>query len=135
MSVAANQLIKGQYPSHRGNFPVAASKHIYQGVLAFLASGYLTDVIASGANNFAGIVVREVDNSAGSNGDLRAEVYTDGVFYLTGSGFTQASVGSLAYASDNYTVTATSTNNTKIGRIAEYVSSTIVGVKLDTVQA
>lgn len=134
MAVTANQLMTVRRPGARNNVPVAASKRLYEGTLSFLASGYLTDVVNTGSNKFAGVVIGEVDNSSGSAGDLNAEVYREGDFVLTGSGFSQATVGSKIYASDNYTVTTTSTNNTLIGVCVGYVSATKILVAIDAHQ-
>lgn len=134
MSVAANQIASQSRGCRRG-YLVAAAIRLYQATLAFIsANGYLTDTTGSGANRFAGLVVDEADNSAGAAGAIKGEVYREGEFLLTGSGFTQASVGQDAYASDNYTITAGAgaAGSVRIGEITEYVSATQVWVKLDT---
>lgn len=133
MSVAVGQTLQRQ-ESCRNNAPVAASTHLYEGTLAFLnASGYLDDDTASGVNAFAGLNIDDVDNSSGSNGDKKAELYTEDVFVLTGSGFAQTSVGKRVYATDNYTVTIdpTAANAVFIGWCRTYVSSTQIGVELE----
>jgi predicted RecA/RadA family phage recombinase len=120
---------------------VDAAIHIYQGTMVFFertsgsSEGYGTDTDDGGANNFAGIAVDECDNSAGAAGAKSVEVFTEGTFELKGTGFSQAIVGDLAYAGDNYTVTATSGGMSKIGRFVEYVSTTKMGVKIDVPQA
>lgn len=132
MAVSANQLISRKQGC-REAFPVAASTRIYEGTLVFLnVSGYADDDTASGANPFAGLAIKEADNSAGGAGDIKVEVWQEGTFLLTGTGFTQASVGQNAFATDNYTITAApSASGVKIGRIEEYVSSTQVYVSID----
>ena len=140
MAVTANQLIKKQGTCDRSSGPVAASTHLYQGTLAFFertsgaGEGYLTGDDDGGANDFAGIVIGEVDNSSGDAGDKNAEMYVSGTFELQGTGFTQATAGDLAYASDNFTVTASASSTTKIGAFVEYVSTTKMMVKIDVVQ-
>lgn len=133
MSVAANQ-VTPRADDCRGSLPVAASTTIYEQTLVFAnASGYADDDTASGVNTFAGVAIDEYDNSAGSNGDVASEFWTEGKFKLTGANFTQASVGKDAYASDNYTVTQTPTASTvRIGTIVGYVSSTVVWVAIDS---
>jgi hypothetical protein len=132
MSVSANQLIKRQ-AGCRLAYLVEEATRLYQGTLVFLnAAGYADDDTASGVNRFGGIAIGEVDNSSGADGDLSVECWGEGVFELTGTGFTQASVGRAAYASDNYTVTAApSAAGVRIGTIVEYVSSTKVRVEID----
>lgn len=133
MSAAANQLIARQ-EGCRVAMLVAALTHLYQGTLAFVtAAGYADDDTATGANKFAGVVVGEVDNSAGAAGDLTVELHNEGIFPLVGSGFTQADVGKVCYASDNYTITTTyAPGCVRIGRVKEYVSATVVRVQIET---
>lgn len=131
MAVTANQLTKRQEGCRR-SYP-AAAVHIYEGTLVYLtAAGYATDVTATGVNGFVGIAVAEVDNSAGSAGDLNVEVYTEGDFELTLTGGAQAEVGSLAYGDDNYAVVVTiGSTSVPIGRIVKHVSSTraVISIK------
>lgn len=137
MSVAANQLIT-RGTGCRGNHPVAGSTRLYQGTLAFLnASGYLDDDTASGVNRFAGVNEKDVDNSSGSAGDLRAETLRDGQFLLVGAGFALTSVGQDVYATDNYTLTlnGSAPGAVYVGQITEYVSATKVWVELDPREA
>jgi len=134
MAVTANQLI-ARAEGCKVGMPVAASTRIYQGTLVFAAGGYADDDTASGANRFAGIAIEEKDNSSGSAGDLTVEVWKEGVFELTGSGFAQTSVAKDVYASDNYTLTLTPTASTvRVGTIVEYVSSTRVRVEINPEQ-
>lgn len=132
MAVTANQLRpKCQDPGQLRHCGVLAAKHLYQGTLAFYdATGYLTDDDAAGANKFAGIVENEVDNSDGASGDLVAEFWTGGSYELTGSGFTQADTGKPIYATDNYTITTSSTTATRIGTCDGFVSATKLNVRL-----
>lgn len=136
MAVTANQLIKRQ-DECRKSYPVEESTRIYEGTIAFVnASGYLDDDTASGVNKFAGIAIVEADNSSGADGDKNCEVWTEGVFELTGSGFTQADVGKNAFATDNYTITvADGASAVRIGVVAGYVSATKLMVRLDTYKA
>jgi len=137
MSVSANQTVRAQGAGSRRALPVDAGITLYQATLAFIertsgaSEGYGTSTPDSGNNNFAGVVVEECDNSGGSAGDETAEVFTEGGFVLEGSGFSQDIVGDTAYASDNYTVTPSSSNTTKIGRFSEYISATKMRVDID----
>lgn len=130
MAVTANQLIARQ-DGEKISVPVAASTTLYQGTLSFVdSSGYAEETTGSGANKFAGIVIEQVDNSSGSNGDKEVELWVCGDYELSGSGFTQADVGQNIYATDNYTVTTTAAGGVLIGSVARYVSSTKVVVRL-----
>lgn len=132
MAVTVGQQIKRQ-EGNRGSGAVAASTILYEGTLCFVnATGYLAAVVANGANKFAGIVIYEKDNSAGSAGDLSTEYYREGIFELTGTGFTQADVGKAIYATDNFTITTDPSGGSFVGSCEEYVSSTKLRVKLHT---
>ncbi len=123
MAVTANQLI-ARADRRLANYPLAASTHVYQGTLVFLAAGYASGSIgASGANVFGGIAVAESDNSLGSAGDTKLDCWIEGAFELVGSGFTQADVGKPVYATDNYTIN-TLGNGVRIGKCLSYVSAT-----------
>jgi hypothetical protein len=131
MSVSANQLIVRQ-DGCKVSHPVEESTHLYQGTMAFVnADGYLDDDTNSGANVFAGIVITEVDNDAAVDGAKDCDVWADGVFVLVGSGFTQGTVNSDIYATDNFTVTTTSAGGTYVGRCVGYISSTKIRVKIE----
>ena len=125
MAVTANQIVKMQCGERR-SYPVAASTNIYEGTLVFInASGYADDDTATGVNGFAGIAVRQADNSSGSAGDVWVEVYVEGDFELTGTSLAQTDVGMPAYADDNYAVVnALGSTSVRIGKFVRYVSST-----------
>jgi hypothetical protein len=130
MAVTENKLIDRQ-EGCKNSYPVAATTRLYQGTLAFTnASGYLVGIVASGVNPFAGIVTGEANNSAGLDAAINGEVLTSGVYPLTGSGFSQATVGVDIFATDNYTVTTSSTGASYIGQCVEYISSTKIKVQL-----
>ena len=137
MAVTTNQLVQGQGLGKLLGIPVAAATTLYQGTLAFFertsgaTEGYALGDDDGGNNNFAGVVVDKVDNSAGSAGDKTVEVYTEGSIVLEGSGFHQGYVGDKIYATDNYTVTPSSSSATYIGTCVEYISATKIRVKLD----
>jgi len=131
MSVAANQNVV-RSDCERLSGPIAASTRLYKDTMAFItATGYLDDDTASGVNTFGGIVVDDYDNGSGSAGDISGETRSEGRFLLTGSGFTQASVGKDAYATDNFTITTTPTLTTvRVGKITAYHSTTQVWVEI-----
>lgn len=127
MAVTANQLVVKAEEGRIG-LPVAASTTLYQGTLAFVnTSGYVN---GTAANEFAGVVIEYTDNSGGSNGDLNVELWTRGVFTLTGSGFSQASVGKNIFATDNYTITESADAGILIGRCVGYISATQIKVEI-----
>lgn len=125
MAVTENQLISRE-DGIVGGGPVKAAKKLLQGTLAFIDAGYLTDETNAGANKLAGVVREQADNTDGADGDINANVFERGTFSFPAGSLTLASVGTKAYASDNYTVTNSATGNTYIG--------TIVGIEGDKVR-
>lgn len=132
MAVTANQVVLMQSPSKLIRCK-AAAVNLYQNTIAFwdASTGFITNDDNGGANAFAGIVYQQCDNSGGSAGDKEVELWTEGVFRLTGTSFTQATAGDLIYASDNFTITASSSSTSRIGRAVNFVSATQVDVAID----
>ena len=132
MAVSANQVVLMQDAGDIVQCK-AAAVNLYQNTIAFwdASTGFITNDDNAGANAFAGIVYQQCDNSGGSAGDKVVELWTEGVFRLTGSSFTQATAGDLIYATDNFVTTATSTNASRIGRAVNYVSATQMDVMID----
>lgn len=132
MAVTAEQLITARAPGSLRQVKVEAGEVLYAGTMCFLdADGFA--VPAAGGLRFAGIVRKTVDNSAGADGDLEAEVYTEGTFTLPLASVAQADLTpGLAYASDNYTATTTATSNSFIGTIERVAGSNLAEIRLDT---
>lgn len=105
---------------------------IYRGALVMHnTSGYLAPAATGAGGIFAGVAMEKVDNSGGSAGDVECKYQSEGVFLLEGSGLAQGDVGDMVYASDDQTITKTSTNNPLVGQIIKFVSATQVWVKLE----
>lgn len=116
-----------QVRTKRG-IPVAASSKCYQDTFAGFSSGYARPLTAGDV--FAGIFTRQFDNSAGSAGDLTAEIENGTPFQHAVTGVTGVGdVGSVVYASDDQTLTLTSTSNSPVGVIEQYVSSTTCWIR------
>lgn len=110
--------------------PVKASTVLYSGTLTYIdsATGYITDDDAAGANVFFGVTRDTHDNSAGANGDINCEVYSEGIFFFSGTGFAQDDLGVSAHGVDNFTVALT--GGSVVGKIAEVVSATEISIKI-----
>lgn len=122
MAVTANQLISVGSPTRKVRRKIAAAVRIYNGTLTFvLPAGHLTNIIAAGANVFGGISCQDYDNSAGAAGAVEGETIIEGLVTLINAShsLTIADVESPIYATDNYTLTTTSTNNTLIGTLKD----------------
>jgi hypothetical protein len=131
MTAAAVPLLKQRADDLRVKVPAAVAV-LYENTMAFInASGFADDDTASGVNRFGGMVVKQVDNSGGSAGDLAVELETDGSWVFLGSGFAQSSVGLPLFALDNQTTTLTALAGTRVGVITEYIDSTHVRAAIE----
>lgn len=119
------------------SYPVAASTTIYKGTLVGLnSSGYLVSMSDTAGLKFAGVAYEKIDNSAGANGAKSARVEKSGEYELAyaGGDATQALVGQEVYAQDNQTVdedAALTTNDYKVGSVAEFISAAKLRVRID----
>lgn len=125
--------------------PMAASTKIYKGSLVMLDGGYAKPVADAAGKYFAGVAYETVDNSAGSNADLRIRLFKRGDFEFINSAvdpITVALVGKPAYVDFNTTsgtparvtdvaTSATWTNKLCVGVITEFISTSAVRISID----
>ncbi len=112
------------------SFQVVAGNHVYKGSLVGLAaSGYARALIAG--DPFVGIAYEEMDNSAGSSGDLSVRVYTLGDFGMTLTGATVADIGRPVFASADDTLTFSGSGNCYVGLVQNVVSTNEIILRLD----
>lgn len=133
MAVTANQVIRRRSGSPgRRKVPVAASTILYEGTMCFEDAGgdFTGTVLENGT--FGGIVVDNVDNSAGADAAKWAEVYYDGEFLLTmdTTSLTAVDIGKPVYGVDNFTITETATDLVPVGIITEVVSTSTAWVSI-----
>ncbi len=112
-------------------FPVEGAKRIYRGAfLGFSADGHAQPLIAID-NRFAGIAFEEVDNLAGADAAKKVRAYTTGDFHLSLAGATRANVRAAVYATDDGTLTLTSTSNTYVGYVVDVPVAGEIILRLD----
>ena len=104
-------------------YPVIASDIIYEGAaVGENASGYARPLAA--ADPFLGFAQRTVDNSAGAAGAKTVVVKRKGVIKLPISGLAiTANDRPTVSASDDDTFTLTSTSNTLIGTVLQWIET------------
>jgi hypothetical protein len=104
-------------------YPVIASDIIYEGAaVGENASGYARPLAA--ADPFLGFAQRTVDNSAGAAGAKTVVVKRRGVIKLPISGLAiTANDRPKVYASDDDTFTLTSTSNSLIGTVLQWIET------------
>lgn len=123
MAASTNQFYKLGVRNNRARRKVLGSTTIYDGTLVFLvaASGFATNSIASGANRFGGVALALGDNSAGANGAVEIECAVTGSVTLVNCSHSLAlaDVEKPIYASDNHTLTTSSSSTTLIGHLED----------------
>ena len=107
-----------------------------KGVLACInTSGYVTNGADTASFLFAGVSYEDVDNSAGSAGNMEIRIEKTGehLFVFGAGNAAQTSIGKEVCVTDNQTVddAATTTNDIKCGVIAEVISAGLVRVRID----
>lgn len=112
-------------------YPVIASDIIYEGAaVGENASGYARPLAAQ--DPFLGFAQRTVDNSAGAAGAKTVVVKRKGVIKLPISGLAiTANDRPKVYASDDDTFTLTSTSNTLIGTVLQWIETGYAYVEFD----
>jgi hypothetical protein len=130
MALTASREVDRFVDQQLRSFKVAGSTKIYKGSLVSIqADGYVAPLTAG--ELFAGFAYEEVDNSAGSDGDKTVKVYTQGDFEHALSGAAIANLGDEVYASDDGTLTFTSTSNTYVGMCIDVPSSGNITLRID----
>lgn len=127
MSAATESILTSSRPGIKRNLSMKASSKVYGGTLAALTTaGYVRAAVATNTTDkIVGIADAEVDNSSGSNGDLKVDVLF-GIFELayTGTAPTIADIGKPVYVSDDQTVTLDPTSAPPIVGVLHDVSAT-----------
>jgi hypothetical protein len=115
---------------------VKASTKIYAGALVAIdATGYAIPFATATTLRAAGRARATADNSSGSAGAINVEVET-GVFLFDNADCVQADIGTDVYATDDHTITHTSTGASIAGKLLGFGSNgtdtTKVWVKITT---
>lgn len=136
MTTLASNKMRDYEIGDRNELPVIASDIIYQGAaVGDNGSGYCRPLV--GGDPFRGFAVEKVDNSSGSAGDKRVELYAKGKIKLTVTGVSAVTdVGGEVFATDDntFTLAPASSAATKIGKIVRWVSSTTAIVAFDATE-
>ncbi|MBO6937546.1 MAG: hypothetical protein JJ863_21410 [Deltaproteobacteria bacterium] len=117
-------ILKTKAPNRSRSFPIAAGvKCISGGIACLNASGYVQPGTTATGLKTVGVFSETVDNTDGSNGDLRAEVEDCGAYGFdsgtSGDLIDFADIGAVAYVIDDQTVGLTNGGSTRseAGRI------------------
>lgn len=108
----------------------AGAVHIYKGdgLMVLRGTGYAVKMANTALGTYIGVAEEEVDNSAGSAGDLNVKVRVGGTELFTKSSSAVTDVGVMATAVDSTTVATGGNKNVQVGLIVGFVSTTHVWV-------
>ena len=113
---------------------VKASVTIYEGafvgVLASTPAG-VYGIIQSDGQSFAGIALEKVVSTA-TVGAFKVRVYVGGYFQHAIGSIATADIGKVVCASDDQTLTITTTNNVAVGRIISVPATGTAIIKMKT---
>ena len=128
MALTANRELDRYVDQELRSVPVKGGTHIYKGALVGLTSGYARGLAAGDA--FAGVAYEEMDNTSGADGAVSVRVYTLGDFEHALASASRANNGAAVYASDDATLTLTSSGNSLVGRQVDVPASGKIVVRL-----
>ena len=114
-------------------YQMPASTTLYKETLisARVADGYAYSSRSGTATDiFLGVAMETKTNGAVAGATL-LKVWKEGIFVFNASGLAQTDIGAAVYASDNDTVTKTSTNNQLVGYITEVLSASLCRVRIN----
>ncbi len=114
MALSANREVDRYVDQELRSYQAAASAHVYKGGFVGLDSNGYARALAAG-DVCVGLAYEECDNSDGSDGDKSVRVYTQGDFLHALSSVALTNIGDAVYASDDQTLTFTSTDNSLVG--------------------
>lgn len=133
MTLTANRDVDHYVDQEIRSFQVAASQHIYKGAVVSLNSSGYARPLAAG-DKFVGLAYEEMDNSAGTDGDLSVRLYTVGDFGHALAGATPSSIGRPVFASADDTLTFGGAGNSYVGTVQDVVSTGEIILRLDPAQ-
>lgn len=128
MALSANREVKFYTSQELIDVPVDDNVNIYKGAFVGVNSstGYARPLTAG--DDFLGVAYAQADNTVSGHTaggiDARLHQSIDVVHALSGVAATD--IGSEVYASDDETLTLTSTSNTRIGRIVAIEGTNLV---------
>lgn len=128
-------LIVGKPHWNLEEYPALADDVFYEGAYISVNSSGYAKPYAGTDSIFAGICYRQLDTTGDSNGDHNVKVYSDKFRALvTLASVAITNVDDDVYASDDGTLTLSSTNNLKVGKVVRYVTTNTAIVEFSAPQ-
>ena len=117
-ALAANRLVNivNEHLGYVIDLPLGASETVYKGGFVSLDAGDKYGAPLAAGEIFVGLAL-EKKTSVATNGTDTCKVLVGGMFQQAITSIAQADIGKTVYASDDQTLTLTSTSNSSVGRI------------------
>lgn len=129
-TLAVDKVRKFRNCGPRYQVPAVATDILYQGSAGGDASGTARPLSAGDA--FLGFIDAQCDNSAGAaSAKMVSFIPTGEVLLAVTSVASTDDIGATVYASDDDVFTLSATNNSSIGKVVEWVSSTLCWVRFE----
>lgn len=126
MAASADRQLSFEGLGGMNDIPVLANTVIYGRTFVGHSSGYARPIAAG--DEFLGIAEGQANNNptgGAASGATSVRLYEKGFVQHIVTGVDGVDdIGKVVYASDDQTLTLTSTNNSPIGRVARHISST-----------
>jgi len=135
MALSANRDVNFYTSQELIEIPVDDNVNIYKGALVGLnsATGYARPLVAADA--FLGVAYAQADNTISGHtaGGISVKLHQNVDVVHSLSGVAVTDTGAQAYASDDTTLTLTSSGNSRVGRIVGVEGSGVVRVRMQPV--
>lgn len=131
MALSANRELKFYTSQELVDIPVDDNVNIYKGAFVGVnaSTGYGRPLVA--ADDFLGVAYQQADNTASGHtaGGINVRLHQSIDIVHTLSGAAATDIGSAVYASDDGTLTLTSSGNSRVGRIVAIEGTNLVRVR------
>jgi 3D (Asp-Asp-Asp) domain-containing protein len=131
MALSSNRELKFYTSQELIEVPVDDNVNVYKGAFVGInsATGYARPLNAG--DDFLGVAYKQADNTASGHtaGGINVRLHQAIDIVHTLSGVANTDIGSVVYASDDGTLTLTSSGNSRMGRIVAIEGTTLVRVR------
>jgi len=135
MALSANRELQFYASQELIEVPVDDNVDIYKGAFVGVnaSTGYARPLTAG--DDFLGVAYKQADNTVAGHtaGGIKVRLHQSIDIVHTLSGVANTDIGSVVYASDDGTLTLTSSGNSRIGRIVAIEGANLVRVRCQPV--
>ena len=137
MPLTSNRELRFYASQELIEIPVDDDVNIFKGALVGInaATGYARPLVAG--DDFAGVAYAQADNTVAghSAGGIRVRLHQAIDIVDTLSGVAQTDLGSVVYANSDGSLTLTSTDNSRVGRLVAIEGANLVRVRCHPIGA